>query len=705
MNLRKILPVPFFFFFFCFSFALSITAKAQTVSLESLLGEMLDRQAVLKPGPEFTCRQFSSYDRAAKSPTENWFANGDASQFLRVEERDGRKEWVLMETDGPGAIVRWWITAPHWKNRFYIYVDGAQMPTFEGKIDEIVGGSALFGGLDQPCEPLSQETARGRNLYLPIPYAKSIKITCDSMEEQRNLYYQINYRTYAAGTPVQSLTPEVLAAAQDQIAAVNQRLAAGCSDVCSTPQNDPPGLKRLPNGFQGAGCVRSFTVQLDSEDSDATVQALRSWILEITFDGKKTVSCPLGDFFGSGVGANAYETYMTRVRAELVTGTSLEGDQTFVLQAAPGGELVSCWPMPFREGMSWNLRKTRDLPVEIQVNIEVEPLAPEIAAVPAEDFLYFHANWHQERGIQTVGGNGTKDWNYATLTGRGVYVGDALSVRNPVSDWWGEGDEKIFVDGETFPSHFGTGTEDYYGYAWCTPKFFQSPWRAQPRVEGPGNFGNTTNLRFRSLDRIPFKKDFRFEMEVWHWKATKINYAVATFFYGTRDLKVQTDGYSPIDVEAAQDVSWTTEFQPIELGNFRLTKDPTGGRVQIQKMGWVRNGKWLNSEQIWWQAGKPGDELEFLVTIPQNTKEISLGLTKACDYGIVEFYLDGQKIGGPWDACNPVPGGDGVIHETVKFPIPSELADGEVHKLTVYLVGKSRRSTGTMFGADFLEAE
>ena len=40
---------------------------------------------------------------------------------------------------------------------------------------------------------------------------------------------------------------------------------------------------------------------------------------------------------------------------------------------------------------------------------------------------------------------------------------------NPVEAWWGEGDEKVFVDGEKFPSHFGTGTEDYYGYAWCWP--------------------------------------------------------------------------------------------------------------------------------------------------------------------------------------------------------------------------------------------
>ena len=52
-----------------------------------------------------------------------------------------------------------------------------------------------------------------------------------------------------------------------------------------------------------------------------------------------------------------------------------------------------------------------------------------------------------------------------------------------------------------------------------------------------------------------------------------------------------------------------------------------------------------------------------------------------------------------------MPGADGVIHETVKFPVPSELADGKEHKLTVYLVGKSMRSTGTMFGTDFLDAE
>ena len=43
------------------------------------------------------------------------------------------------------------------------------------------------------------------------------------------------------------------------------------------------------------------------------------------------------------------------------------------------------------------------------------------------------------------------DWDYVTLKGRGIYVGDTLTIMNPVESWWDEGDEKIFADGESFP--------------------------------------------------------------------------------------------------------------------------------------------------------------------------------------------------------------------------------------------------------------
>ena len=74
--------------------------------------------------------------------------------------------------------------------------------------------------------------------------------------------------------------------------------------------------------------------------------------------------------------------------------------------------------------------------------------------------------------------------NYVTLQGQGTVVGDTLTVFNGTNAWWGEGDEKIYIDGEAFPSHVGTGTEDYYGYAWCRPEAFQSPFHAQPCGDG-----------------------------------------------------------------------------------------------------------------------------------------------------------------------------------------------------------------------------
>ena len=78
--------------------------------------------------------------------------------------------------------------------------------------------------------------------------------------------------------------------------------------------------------------------------------------------------------------------------------------------------------------------------------------------------MHFHAAWRQQSPIRTVETGGTIDWNYVDIRGRGVYAGDTLVIHNSGQRWWGEGDEKIYLDGESFPSHFGTGTEDYYGY-------------------------------------------------------------------------------------------------------------------------------------------------------------------------------------------------------------------------------------------------
>src|SRR5690606_26564613 len=100
----------------CFGLVASICTIAQAdkvITIESLLREMVDRETLARfPQPAYTCRQASSYDRDAVSPDDpkTWFANWDRSQFVRIEEKDGRKEYVMMDQAGPGAIVRIWAT-------------------------------------------------------------------------------------------------------------------------------------------------------------------------------------------------------------------------------------------------------------------------------------------------------------------------------------------------------------------------------------------------------------------------------------------------------------------------------------------------------------------------------------------------------------------------------------------------------------------
>ena len=152
-------------------------AAADSIDLGGLLTEMLDRARIAEyPEPAFVCKQASSYNRESKEPGKpEWFATGDYSQFIRVEEVAGRREWVMMDVDGPGAIVRWWITQYKFDGTIRVYLDGSEEPALESTGDKLLGGAE--GGLIG--SPLAAMRSRGCNLYLPIPFRQSCKVTYD----------------------------------------------------------------------------------------------------------------------------------------------------------------------------------------------------------------------------------------------------------------------------------------------------------------------------------------------------------------------------------------------------------------------------------------------------------------------------------------------------------------------------------------------
>jgi hypothetical protein len=671
---KKLLPILSVLHAILFLLYVGVSLQAETISLSTLLDEMVDRNTVTRfPDPAFVCLQASSYDRAAKNPAENWFANSDASQFLREETNNNRKEWVLMDADGPGTIVRFWITAGHYKTTVRVYLDNNTTPTIETNISNLVGGNFLVDS------PLSEETARGRNLYLPIPYAKHCKITVDEMPTQKNLYYQINYRRYSDNTPVETFAPENLQPLKEKIDKITKTLLTAGEAFVNLPPDSPQKTFTVPKdgiplplfekvSLPNGGAVQQIVFKINSNPETT----LRNTVLSITFDGKETVWVPLGDFFGGGVGLNPYKSWYSRIEKD--------------------GTLIALWRMPFKETVEASL-----------INYGTEDVNITLISFWAKKYewnqqsMYFHADWRQQRQIETVAGKGTLDWNYVKLHGKGVFVGDVLSVVNRNPAWWGEGDEKIYVDGESFPSHFGTGTEDYYGYAWCTPTFFDSPFHFQPRAEGPNNYGNTTNGRVRLLDAIPFTKDFRFDMEVWHWAKTKIDYSVVTFWYGF-DATTVTDFQSrPVQIAEVQaPVAYQTPLF-LDFPGFHIEKFPTGGKLQSQNMERYKTGLWNNNDQLWWTDAKIGHKLELLLTAEKDgTHKLVAELTKAKDYGIVQFYLNNEKIGQPIDLYNPevMPTGEIVLGSVElkagSYPVVMEITGKNDNAEPRFMIGIDR---------------
>lgn len=490
--------------------ATALAAESHPITTAALLDDMVDLAAMAEfPSPPYTCKQFSSYDRESKSPEDakSWFANRDAGQFLRVDQRGGRKEFVMMDAAGPGAVVRIWSANPSGTIR--VYLDGADTPVLETPMGDLLGGR--FPGLPRP---IAGECSKGWNLYFPIPYAKSCRITSDADK----FYYHVNYRTYPSGTQVESFQLEQLQSLSEPIAKVAARLA----DPLATPDKLggsseafefelPPG-SRDRQEFSGPKAISRSVVRIQAADLEA---ALRGLVVKVQFDGEPCIEAPLGDFFASAPGINPFAT--------------------LPLGMTKDGQMICQWFMPFKDSAVVEVVNHSGQNVTLHGDVTLEDYAW------TERSMHFHAKWRTQFDVPT---RPMIDWNYLTVTGQGVFAGVAFAIDSPVKVWWGEGDEKIYVDGEKFPSHFGTGTEDYYGYAWGSPQLFSHAYHAQPRCDGPNNYGRTSLNRFHILDRVPFTKDFRFDMELWHWdEHCKVNLAVTAYWYARPG---GSDGFGPI---------------------------------------------------------------------------------------------------------------------------------------------------------------
>ena len=547
-------------------FGITGASRLAAVTFESLLQEMASRDALASfPEPRYRSLQASSYNRlstARDQPdqgTGGWFADSDGVGFIRTEEINGGTEWVVMEHDGPGALTRFWTPFFYYDfnnrsgPRIRVYLDGSSTPVIDQNFIELLTNLAWgpeYGGKPAPQNTLSAPapfagfTARAGVLHLPVPFASSCKVTMTG----KPFYNIINYRAYPPGTPVTPFTTGDLSS--PALAAAGAAVGSPADFAGGTLHQ---GTGPVPAGGEvalslpaGAAAVRHLEVDLDETAVAAAPGILRSLVLSATFDGEETVWCPVGDFFSSSNRLNHLETW---------TRGSAPAD----------GRLACRWVMPYAGTATVRL-----------VNLGATPVAASLTVRTGEwawddRSMHFHANWRPD---DVVPGTPFEDWNFIDIRGKGVFVGDSWTVLNLTTGWWGEGDEKIYVDDEydvaRFPSHFGTGTEDYYGWAGGVNPIrndeFSNPWEANAQVgsrASDSTEGFNVNTRTRTLSAIPFDERLVFDMEASAGTGQRnawnlLMYSSAVFWYARPGA---THNRPPLPAQAARPITSFEELQ------------------------------------------------------------------------------------------------------------------------------------------------
>ena len=638
------------------------SARAETLTYPQLVQRLTDMEhlATLPPAGEKTALA-SSYDRksqydAAADKYINWDANDDGHGIIR-EEGD---TVVLADIQGAGCIWRLWSAAAN-RGHLKIYLDGSTAPAVDLPFDQYFdtkSGPFHFPNLVYIRSSTDEPGARfvpGSDNFVPIPFAKSCKIVGDKAKPGQpdsgwGQYFQATYTLFAPGTTVPTFQLPLSSVDEAALSDADAKEAKAGTDAFGPYKgektetanvNAAPGQNTSAMEMNGAEAITALKVKLDlPKDVEAQRTLLRQLTIRITWDGedKPAVWSPLGDFFATVGGAAPFSS--------LPTG--LLEDGTF----------YSYWYMPFGKSAKIEVGNDSGSAVPLTVSISHAPLDK-----PFSDFARFHAKWHRN-AFNPTREDRKPDWTMLTTQGRGRFVGVLLHVWNPQGGWWGEGDDKFFVDGEKFPSSFGTGSEDYFGYAWSSGSRFFRPLHGQPLAEG--NLGHEVDYRWHLSDQVPFQTSLDADIEKYFsdkprssaWDVYDL-YACTAFWYLAPG---GTDPYEPQPVEQRVGY-WTrpvpkyTEPGAVEGEDLKPVTPPAYDHVPSpNNLGAQAPGVWSNDRALFWTTDHgPGNEhMELSLPVEAAGKyKIVVRLVKGDSYGVVQLTLDGTKLGAPVDCYDP----------------------------------------------------
>lgn len=395
-------------------------------------------------------------------------------------------------------------------------------------------------------------------------------------------------------------------------------------------------------------------------------------LLRIFYDGSERpgVEAPLGDFFANPFGK----------RCEVISVPVVVED---------ADSYNGFWRMPFRESIRIELVNQSTKKINL-LYYNVDWI--ERDSLP-EDTPYFYAQYRQEYPV-TPG----EDYVILDTQGQGHYVGTVLSVRTRSPSWFGEGDEKIYVDGEDTASIWGTGTEDYFLSAWglkttSTP-YFGTSYFDQWGIVG----GHTSAYRWHVQDPIVFQKGLRVTLEHWGWMSVDENPDRKSHSWNEREDDYSSVAFwyqtgTPTFLARAPHASERTLPNLDTIFSVKSFTDDDhhgDGEARVQaNLGFFPDGQLFyrppSTENAW-------VALPFTVREKAPVRLLIRG-TRAPDYGRYQASLNGVKIGPVLDLYH-ADVTDWEWHLLDFWPEPGE------YTLRLECVGKDPRSTGYFLGVE-----
>ncbi len=277
----------------------------------------------------------------------------------------------------------------------------------------------------------------------------------------------------------------------------------------------PAGTTYTLADIEGPGCIQQIWMTPTGN--------YRYSILRIYYDDQEnpSVECPIGDFF-----ASAYTSF--NVFAPI---------NSLAVCVNPGNAFNCYWPMPFRKRIRMTLENINPhgeaMTVFYQINYALND-------VP-EDAAYFHAQFRRT--------NPLKQGEVYTLLdgvkGQGHYAGTYMAWQLNNNGWWGEGEIKFYMDGDTdpalsdgkevagstgFPTICGTGTEDYFCGSYnfenkATRQYqeYTTAYAGVPHIVRPDGVYNANQrfsmYRWHITDPIRFKEDLKVTIQALGWRS------------------------------------------------------------------------------------------------------------------------------------------------------------------------------------------